>query len=155
MIIKEMAVRYKGGECVKCGYNKCIGALEFHHVDRTQKDFNISHKGYTRSWEKVKEELDKCELVCANCHREIEYGFARIEVPIRYNKVTYCLVCNAETNNDKFCSRACKGKYSRKCVRPTKEELAQLIIQHTYITIGKMYGVSDRAVKKWVDVYGL
>jgi len=69
--IRLMAVEYKGGKCSLCGYNKCIDALEFHHADSSGKDVGISDKGYTRSWSKVKEELDKCVLVCANCHREI------------------------------------------------------------------------------------
>lgn len=69
--VKLMAVEYKGGKCTKCGYNKCIAALDFHHKNENEKDFGISYKGYTRSWAKVKAELDKCDLVCANCHREI------------------------------------------------------------------------------------
>lgn len=69
--VREMAVEYKGGKCQQCGYNRCIDALEFHHIDPAQKDFNISAKGYTRSWEKVKIELDKCMILCANCHREL------------------------------------------------------------------------------------
>ena len=69
--IKEKAVNYKGGKCCKCGYNKCIGALEFHHTEPGHKDFGISRNGSTRSWKKVKKEIDKCILVCANCHREI------------------------------------------------------------------------------------
>lgn len=71
--IKELAVEYKGGCCEKCGYDKCIAALEFHHIDPNEKDFGIASKGYTRSWVKLKEELDKCIMVCANCHREIHY----------------------------------------------------------------------------------
>ena len=67
---KIKAVEYKGGKCEICSYNKCIEALEFHHKDSTKKDFGIS-KGPTRSWEKVKNEIDKCMLLCANCHREI------------------------------------------------------------------------------------
>jgi hypothetical protein len=67
--IREMAVKYKGGKCAKCGYRKCHEALEFHHR-LGKKDFGISSRGYTRSWEKVKKELDKCDLLCANCHRE-------------------------------------------------------------------------------------
>lgn len=66
-----MAVEYKGNKCEICGYNKCIDALEFHHKNSSLKDFSISNKGYTRSLKKVKEELDKCILVCANCHREL------------------------------------------------------------------------------------
>jgi hypothetical protein len=71
--IKQMAVEYKGGKCQynECGYNKYIGALEFHHLDPNEKDFSIGRSGHCTSWEKVKKELDKCVLVCANCHREI------------------------------------------------------------------------------------
>lgn len=69
--VKLMSIAYKGGKCQCCGYNKYVGALEFHHINSEEKDFGISAKGYTRSWERVKEELDKCILVCANCHREI------------------------------------------------------------------------------------
>jgi len=69
--IRQMAVEYKGGHCERCGYNRCIEALEFHHANSSGKDFSISDKGYTRSCAKVKEELDKCILLCANCHREV------------------------------------------------------------------------------------
>jgi DNA-binding CsgD family transcriptional regulator len=62
-------VKYKGGKCEKCGYDKCISALTFHHLDPTQKDFAISGKSY--SIEKLKKEVDKCIMVCANCHIEI------------------------------------------------------------------------------------
>lgn len=69
--VREMAVQYKGGRCSCCGYSRCIEALEFHHLDVSRKDFGISERGYTRSWEKIREEIDKCILVCANCHREL------------------------------------------------------------------------------------
>jgi hypothetical protein len=71
---KQMAVDYKGGKCVICDYNKCISALSFHHLDSEEKEFGIAHKGYCRAWEKVKEELDKCILVCNRCHTEIHEG---------------------------------------------------------------------------------
>lgn len=76
--IKELAIAYKGGKCEVCGYSKYQGALDLHHVNPKVKEFGIGDKGYTRSWEKVKKELDKCILVCANCHREIEAGVARV-----------------------------------------------------------------------------
>ncbi|QEG09033.1 HNH endonuclease [Aeromonas phage 4_4572] len=69
-----MAVDYKGGKCEKCGYDKFIGALEFHHLNPEQKDFSLGDKGYTRSWDKIKDELDKCIMVCSNCHKEIHYS---------------------------------------------------------------------------------
>jgi len=69
--VRQMAIEYKGKKCQLCGYNRCIEALEFHHTNSSVKDFSISEKGYTRSWNRVKEELDKCMLLCANCHREL------------------------------------------------------------------------------------
>ena len=69
--LKLDLVEYKGGKCEICGYNKCIAALEFHHKNVKEKDFSISDTGYTRSLEKSKREVDKCMLVCSNCHREI------------------------------------------------------------------------------------
>lgn len=71
---KTKCVEYKGGCCKICGYNKYIGALEFHHLDPSLKDFTISHlKSYTFD-SVVINELDKCILVCANCHREIHFN---------------------------------------------------------------------------------
>ena len=75
---KEILVQYKGGKCEVCGYDKCLGALEFHHLNPEEKDFGIGAKGYTRSIEKNKQEVDKCILVCANCHREIHSGLIDI-----------------------------------------------------------------------------
>jgi 5-methylcytosine-specific restriction endonuclease McrA len=77
--VRLMAVSYKGGCCQVCGYDRCIEALEFHHLDPSQKDFGISKKGYTRSWGKVKEEVEKCILLCANCHREARAG--KLQLP--------------------------------------------------------------------------
>lgn len=69
--LKDLAIEYKGGKCSCCGYNKCKAALEFHHLDPNEKEFGLGTKGLTRSWDKIKIELDKCILLCANCHREI------------------------------------------------------------------------------------
>src|SRR3989338_2849077 len=72
--VREMAVSHKGGKCNLCGYDRCLEALEFHHLDPSQKDFAISQRGHSRSWERVRKELDKCVMLCANCHREIHAG---------------------------------------------------------------------------------
>lgn len=84
--IREIAKEYKGGKCVLCGYNRYLGALDFHHLDPSQKGFEISTRGLTRSWEKIREELDKCVLVCANCHRELHAGISQLSVERRIEK---------------------------------------------------------------------
>ncbi len=70
--IKKYCVDYKGGCCEICGYNKCISALEFHHKDPSLKDFTIS-KFKRKITQKIINELNKCELLCSNCHREKHY----------------------------------------------------------------------------------
>ncbi len=67
--IKQRAIEFLGSKCSICSYNKCIEALEFHHIDPTQKEFSISGKSI--SWSKIEKELKKCILVCCRCHREI------------------------------------------------------------------------------------
>ena len=69
---KLKAVKYKGGKCEICGYNKRIEALEFHHIDPSEKDPNFS-SFVNWGWERIKKEIDNCQLLCANCHREVEY----------------------------------------------------------------------------------
>lgn len=71
--VKQLLTEYKGGECEICGYNKCIAALEFHHLDPSKKEFGIGSSGNTIKLEKAKKEVDKCMLICSNCHKEIHY----------------------------------------------------------------------------------
>lgn len=69
--MKKAAVKRKGGKCERCGYNKCLDALHFHHINSDEKEFGLAQSGYTHSWETYLEEVNKCLLVCANCHAEI------------------------------------------------------------------------------------
>ena len=66
---KQKAVDYKGGCCIECGYKKCLSALEFHHHG-TLKDHNFTNCLLWK-WERLKKEIDKCILLCSNCHREV------------------------------------------------------------------------------------
>jgi len=75
--LKKKAVYSKGGSCILCGYNRCLAALHFHHVNAFEKEFNISSG---TSWVKIEIELAKCVLLCANCHAECESGMVNIEV---------------------------------------------------------------------------
>lgn len=71
--LKEEAVNIAGGKCKNCGYNKCITALEFHHLQKN-KEGNISTLLKNESRQKLLKEAEKCILLCANCHRELHYN---------------------------------------------------------------------------------
>lgn len=66
--LKKRAVEYKGGKCQACGYSRCLEALDFHHRNSDEKEFAFARS--VHSWSSVQAELDKCDLLCSNCHRE-------------------------------------------------------------------------------------
>ena len=70
--MKQKAVNYLGGKCQVCGFDENTACLDFHHLDPTQKEFDISKKCRS-TWKNLKPELDKCILVCKNCHTMIHY----------------------------------------------------------------------------------
>jgi transposase len=72
--MKLMLVAEAGGRCVLCGYDRCVSALHFHHVDPSTKRFHLSMQGATRSLAAARAEMSKCVLLCANCHAEVEAG---------------------------------------------------------------------------------
>lgn len=69
---KRKLVALKGGECTRCGYSKCIWALELHHVDPTLKTIRFSNSR-AMAWDRLVKEAELCILLCSNCHREVEY----------------------------------------------------------------------------------
>ncbi len=75
--LKIRCVEYLGSHCQVCAYSRCVEALDFHHLDPGTKLFKISG-GHSRSWTSIKAELDKCALLCANCHREVEAGYINL-----------------------------------------------------------------------------
>ena len=68
--MKKKVIEMKGGKCERCGYNKCLDALELHHLDPSTKDYQLSNTGGAPSFDKFLAEAEKCILLCANCHRE-------------------------------------------------------------------------------------
>jgi len=63
----------KGKSCCKCGYDKHHAALEFHHIDPSTKVLEVAAMVRTYGLEKIKEEIDKCILICSNCHRILHH----------------------------------------------------------------------------------
>jgi transposase len=79
--LKEILVAEAGGRCALCGYDAYTGALQFHHVDPSQKRFGMALGGLTRALAEVRQEARKCVLLCGNCHAEVEAGLAEVALP--------------------------------------------------------------------------
>ena len=75
--VKAILVAEAGGRCGLCGYDRCVGALAFHHLDPETKAFGLTRRGLARSVAEARREASKCVLLCGNCHAEIEAGSLR------------------------------------------------------------------------------
>lgn len=162
---KQNIVYIMGDKCCICGYNKCQSALELHHLNPENKDFTISQT-LNKELQTVINEIKKCVLVCANCHREIHAQI--IEAPINssfieeraqeilkeqekllMHQVFYCKNCGAIcSKKDSFCFK-CYNFLKRKVERSTREKLKTLIRTESFLQIGRQYNVSDNAIRKW------
>lgn len=172
LAIKTMLVNYAGGKCQCCGYNKLVGALEFHHIDESSKDFAMSDAQHI-AIELIREELDKCVLVCSNCHREIhksvticpkinteerlsmEYLFDKKQSPAKQKKILarkQCLTpsCNGVAFDKHGSCRKCAGRRIHKEVGnwPTYDVLLDMVFKMPTTRIAEIVGVSDVAVAK-------
>jgi 5-methylcytosine-specific restriction endonuclease McrA len=76
--VKRILVREAGGRCARCGYDRYVGALQFHHLDPAEKSFHLGMGGLTRSLDAMRAEAAKCVLLCSNCHAEVEGGFVSL-----------------------------------------------------------------------------
>lgn len=168
---KEM-IYVMGSKCQLCGYNKCPNALEFHHINPDEKNlsFNRQKEG---AWDKLSEELRKCILLCANCHREVHSNLADynlqssfdeerdLQIKEKINKTKqrkyyYCKNCGIRVSDNAILCSDCFYKNNRKVLeRPSREVLKQLIRTTPFTKIGAMYQISDNAVRKWCAQVGL
>lgn len=155
-IRKLKAVEYKGGKCIKCGYSKCVAALEFHHRDPKEKEvqWNQLRK---RSWDTIVEELDKCDLLCSNCHREEHFDEdiwdaveewrrevdSRLE-PKECGKCGEIFTPNRESRL--YCSTDCAAAAKTKVEWP--DNLSELVAQSSKSAVARLLGISNKAVEK-------
>ena len=174
---KNAYIQILGGHCNICGYNKCSAALEFHHINPKEKNFSIAQGANKKLIDEL-EELQKCILVCANCHREIHQGLIPLEIINEkriYNKEIeakvlldhsintaprnryFCIFCGTEiTKYSKtgLCP-VCSHLQSRKVDRPNREILKKMIRFTPFTQIAKQFGVSDNAIRKWCKIENL
>lgn len=171
--LKLDAIAYKGGKCKKCGYDKCPAAMVFHHRDPKEKEFEWA-KLRKRSWEIIKKELDKCDLMCCRCHTEEHYDPLITEDAIKWlenKKQAYqlkkvkgttnqCVLCGKTfikgrwDKDRQYCSGKCAARSQERANWPPTVQLRELVGQHGQVQVGKMLGVSARAVKKRLDKCG-
>lgn len=250
---KLRMVESMGGSCAVCGYNKCVEALELHHIDPLEKEFGFGKiMSNPIAWYRIVEEIRKCVLLCSNHHREIHSGIISLpgkhatfnEDFLQYKNYSdlngKCFICGKETSSSNItCSKECAAKRSRtvewdkidlkamlesnmtlsqiadkfnispsavskrirkfspelsnminrtwarnnvfcsicktkitsdsksglcsvcynfskrKVERPTKEQLEEEIKNSSWLALGKKYGVSDNAIRKWAKSYDI
>lgn len=157
---KKKAIELMGGKCCKCGYCKNTAALDFHHIDPSKKEYDWN-KLRLRSWDSIIKELKKCLLVCKNCHAELHWPNVECKnnennsLNSEINPTGKCPNCKEDVFGTKYCSTQCSGFSKRRVKRPNLKDLKDLIENNSYCAIGKMFNVSDTAVRKWAKSYGL
>lgn len=142
-----------GGCCQSCGYNKCESALELHHIDPTKKDskaFNM--RANPQNVEKVKNELEKCILLCCLCHREFHAGIR--ELPSVYSKFDESLFV---TRKEEIAASAkvkrdiIKVPVDRRKILLTNEEILSILIEQfkgNKSAMARHYGVTETSIRK-------
>ena len=76
--VKARLVAEAGGRCALCGYDRYLGALQFHHLDPREKRIGLSHRGNALAIDTLRAEAAKCALLCSNCHAEVEAGVRQL-----------------------------------------------------------------------------
>ena len=162
--VKKRMVQALGGKCIICGYDHCMEAMDFHHIDPSEKDFGLgSTRANIKSWDSIVSEIKKCVLLCARCHREVHAGIIAVpEIIPTFDPIwedyrnigkldlepSYCPVCNTKKRPEaKHCSLRCAGITNRK-VNWDDYDINEMIKTMSKADIGRMLGVSDVAVHK-------
>lgn len=167
--IKSALVDAFGNKCFCCGKTYPQYMYDFHHLNPSEKSFNLSGNGITRAKDVYAVEAKKCIMVCSNCHRMIEYGDinmtgvkSNFDVDVYYQSIQQSideqkkiLQSLRQQQQDDNIRKKKKGVIKRNIVYPTREQLKELIRTTSFIKIGQMYGFSDNAVRKWCDKMNL
>lgn len=156
--IKKLLIKIKGGKCSICGYNKNITSLCFHHLDPKNKDFSIQFRGLysIEYFKKVLIELEKCILVCHNCHNELHHPRGNLESILDINedylkprhRQAQCIDCGKEVRNIYKSIRCvdCNNKNREKADWPDFLELLEEVEKTSLTAVSKRLGVSRVAV---------
>ena len=132
-----------------CNYNKVILLNIIEDIKNSELSFQEIASKY---------ELDLSMIYYLNrgdYHTQKDESYPLREVKDFTKQKHYCVDCGVEIRTNAERCVDCAHKAQRKCERPTRDELKTLIRENSFVFIGKMYGVSDSAVKKWCKLYSL
>lgn len=176
--IKHRMVEAFGKKCICCGQSFEDCCYDLHHLEPNQKDFTLSQLNYNsaKTWNKIRDELKKCCLVCSNCHRLIHNGFLPFPTESTFNEEYYEweLTNFKQVNEDlipldveHFCpncgqEKTPKADYCDSCYRKqvkrfevSRDELKELIYTLPFTKVGEHFGVSDNAIRKRCKKFNL
>jgi len=168
---KKRLVEAFGGKCCLCNKIFPPELYDFHHIDPKTKKFSLgAARGSITSWKNLVEEVRKCVMLCANCHRLIEHGYKKLpdNVPRfdesfeKYESVKEilpkyanhnCPVCgsNKVLRRNTYCSSSCAGIAGNRIKnKPPIEEIKKLVEDNGWVQTGRMFGVTESTVRHWV-----
>lgn len=155
--IKTALVEAFGGHCQVCGEKHPEFVFDFHHLNPSDKSFNISSTTTTRAKSAYAEEAKKCIMVCANCHRYIENeGINAEAVSCTFDEnVYYATIERLARRNAEVVENRVIERKTQNIKKPNREQLKKDLRQMPMVQVGKKYYVSDNAVRKWCVSYGL
>ena len=153
--LKSALVYAFGSKCCCCQHSFEDELYDFHHKNPKEKSFAIGNARTSHTKQEILDEAKKCCMVCANCHRRIEYGYININdiKPIDIDENMFWEFYEKFNKKSKN-KNVGKAKVSESKKLP-REALKFCIRNFSFIHIGNMCGVSDNAVKKWCKTYGL
>lgn len=155
----------RGGGCEICGYNKNVGAIEFHHKDQNEKDGGLDMRKLSNStMEWIRIEFEKCLVLCSNCHREhhnpeCETSLVRTLVNSVQNIVRAnvkgkpnCIDCGKQVNYNSERCKPCLSKSRHKVKHPDKSTLQQEMNEYGVTWCSEKYGVSRKSIHRWLSL---
>jgi len=157
-------INQRGGGCEKCGYNKNIAALEFHHKDSSTKESQLDMRRLANSSiDFVNSEFQKCLVLCSICHREhhsphLDFDLVNEKLKnkpkkeIIINGPPLCIDCNKTINYTYIRCKSCNYKTRRKVNRPDIELLKKEMIEQGPSWCSKKYKVSRSSINKWIKL---
>lgn len=151
---KLWAIQYLGGKCKSCNNTFPYPLYDFHHRDPLQKEF-VWTKIRTKSETEMKKELDKCDLLCANCHRLQHFKLENLSIemwnPQQPLRKYYCK-CGYEIWKG---SKTCQNCRPSLMNWPSLEEMKILIWKMPINKLAEFMNRSDNAIHKFCKKHNL